>query len=191
MIGNDIVDIPYSRQFSDWKRPGYLEKLFTCKERLQIKESTCSERMVWRLWSMKESAYKAAFRNSKERVFNPGKFICTTSDEVGGKVHFKDRVFHTHSSINGSSIHSVAWEEGGDPSRLSSVLKKFDTKLSSADLYQYLLKKVAVISNCKMKDLTLKKTLNGIPEIFNKGEKVDVLCSLSHHGDFGAILIYH
>jgi hypothetical protein len=34
VIGNDIVDLALARKESNWKRPGYLNKIFTTKELL-------------------------------------------------------------------------------------------------------------------------------------------------------------
>jgi phosphopantetheinyl transferase (holo-ACP synthase) len=34
VIGNDIVDLALARKESNWKRPGYLNKIFTTKEQL-------------------------------------------------------------------------------------------------------------------------------------------------------------
>jgi hypothetical protein len=36
VIGNDIVDLALARKESNWKRPGYLNKIFTTKEQLLI-----------------------------------------------------------------------------------------------------------------------------------------------------------
>lgn len=190
MIGNDIVDIKYSNQVSNWKRPGYLEKLFSHEERLLIEQSKCNESMVWRLWSMKESAYKAAYRSSSRRAFNPGKFSCTVINETSGSVRFNEKLFLTHSEANSNSIHSIAWKEGSDLSRMRPFLNDFERQVSSADLYQYLLKKVASIVNIDVANLVLKKTDTGVPEIYQKDKKVTIECSLSHHGRFGGILIY-
>lgn len=57
MTGNDIVDIKQAAAESNWKRKGFLEKIFTPHEQEYIGQSALPEEMVWKLWSMKESAY--------------------------------------------------------------------------------------------------------------------------------------
>jgi phosphopantetheinyl transferase (holo-ACP synthase) len=58
VIGNDIVDLALARKESNWKRPGYLNKIFTTKEQLLISSAENPNTMVWNLWSRKEAAYK-------------------------------------------------------------------------------------------------------------------------------------
>jgi hypothetical protein len=43
VIGNDIVDLA-ARKESNWKRPGYLNKIFTTKEQLLI---SSAESIPW------------------------------------------------------------------------------------------------------------------------------------------------
>jgi hypothetical protein len=45
VIGNDIVDLALARKESNWKRPGYLNKIFTTKEQLLI--SSAENRIPW------------------------------------------------------------------------------------------------------------------------------------------------
>jgi len=79
MIGNDIVDIAEARQRSNWQRPRFLDKLFTLQEQQLIQNSDNSFLMVWRLWSMKESAYKLYTQLHPSRFYNPKQFECRRS----------------------------------------------------------------------------------------------------------------
>jgi hypothetical protein len=45
VIGNDIVDLAWKE--SNWKRPGYLNKIFTTKEQLLISSAENPNTMVW------------------------------------------------------------------------------------------------------------------------------------------------
>ncbi len=78
MIGNDIIDLALSRTESNWKRKGFLEKLFTANEQKIISSSENPEIMVWSLWSRKEAAYKIYHRQTKNRVFIPKRIECDT-----------------------------------------------------------------------------------------------------------------
>ena len=89
MVGNDVVDLEEAKRTSNWERPRYLEKLFTSKEQQLIHNATNSFSMVWRLWSMKEAAYKLYTQLNPSRFYNPKGFECDISD-LNGIVKFKD-----------------------------------------------------------------------------------------------------
>ncbi|MGB7841855.1 MAG: 4'-phosphopantetheinyl transferase superfamily protein, partial [Salinimicrobium sp.] len=59
MIGNDVVDLQLASRQSNWRRKGFLEKVFSAEEQQQIIASARPDRLVWLFWSMKEAAYKA------------------------------------------------------------------------------------------------------------------------------------
>ena len=56
MIGNDIIDLALARKESNWLRSGFLDKIFTLREKLLISNSQNPETTVWNLWSRKEAA---------------------------------------------------------------------------------------------------------------------------------------
>ena len=71
MIGNDIIDLSLAKTQSNWQRKGFLEKLFSNDEQQLILEASNSFEMVWRLWSMKEAAYKIYTQHNEIRFFAP------------------------------------------------------------------------------------------------------------------------
>jgi hypothetical protein len=57
VIGNDIVDLALARKESNWKRPGYLNKIFTTKEQLLI--SSAENPIPWYgIYGVGKAAYK-------------------------------------------------------------------------------------------------------------------------------------
>ena len=56
MIGNDIVDLALAEKESNWKRKGFIDKIFTPQEQSLIKTSINQEIIIWNLWSRKEAA---------------------------------------------------------------------------------------------------------------------------------------
>ena len=52
MIGNDVVDLELALKKSNWKRKGYLDKVFTKYEQLRIIKSDNPNNMIWNLWSI-------------------------------------------------------------------------------------------------------------------------------------------
>ena len=92
MIGNDIIDLSLAKTASNWQRKGFLEKQFTANEQQLILEAPNSFVMVWRLWSMKEAAYKIYTQQHTVRFYAPEKFKCKLRSAKEGVVCFK--VFH-------------------------------------------------------------------------------------------------
>ena len=89
MVGNDIIDIQEAQKKSNWQRPRFLEKLFTIKEQQLIQNSEHSFLMVWRLWSMKEAAYKLYTQLHPSRFYKPKSFECEMND-LNGTVIFQE-----------------------------------------------------------------------------------------------------
>lgn len=112
MIGNDIIDIALTKTESNWKRRGFLDKIFTESERLMILESENPEIMVWSFWSQKEAAYKIVNRQTKIRIYNPIQFECSFKTAFNGihsgKVVFQHTIYHTLTEINTEFIHTIA-----------------------------------------------------------------------------------
>ena len=108
MIGNDIVDLALALKESNWKRTGYLNKIFTENEQLLIKKSDNPENRVWDLWSRKEAAYKIFNRISGIRIFNPIQFECFDTDKSIGKVMNNGVLYYTKTAINLDYIHTVS-----------------------------------------------------------------------------------
>ena len=108
MIGNDIVDLKIASVESNWQRKGFLEKVFTVEEQDLILRSTNSFKMVWLLWSMKESAYKIHVQQYGGRFFAPKKFQCTLSSNVAGIVKIDENQYFTNSILNTNYIATTA-----------------------------------------------------------------------------------
>jgi phosphopantetheinyl transferase (holo-ACP synthase) len=124
MIGNDVVDILQSRQESNWRRKGFLEKLFTAQEQLFIMCSLNHEIMVWVLWSMKEAAYKIYNRQTKRRAYIPKRLICkiisNSNSYITGEVTCGENVYYTKTYILNDAIHTIAVSSFND---LNSVIE--------------------------------------------------------------------
>ncbi|MGY4384402.1 phosphopantetheinyl transferase (holo-ACP synthase) [Pedobacter sp. UYP24] len=112
MIGNDIVDLQQAEQDSNWKRPGYLDKLFTSEEQFLIASAVHPDVMVWLLWTMKESTYKIESKTNKLHEFAPVKLICNNliihEDTATGNVTYGNQVYFTKSILLTEYIHTIA-----------------------------------------------------------------------------------
>jgi phosphopantetheinyl transferase (holo-ACP synthase) len=112
LAGNDIVDLKQALTESNWKRKGYLEKVFTQAEQFLIRKAEYPEIMVWLFWTMKESAYKIFNRETKIRTFAPAAMNCNNlilhQKMATGNVLYRDQTYFTRSSITEKYIHTIA-----------------------------------------------------------------------------------
>jgi phosphopantetheinyl transferase (holo-ACP synthase) len=163
MIGNDIVDLALAQEESNWKRKGFLDKIFTKNEQILISNAKFPAIMVWNLWSRKEAAYKIYNRKTQIRGYFPLQLECfdlETSDEFNfGKVIIVDCIFFTKTEITTQFIHTIAVENYVD------------------------FQNITTLENRK----NIKKN-NGIPNYFEEYNSVVKPLSISHHGRFERII---
>lgn len=125
MIGNDIVDLNRAAVESNWKRTGYLEKIFTLAERFLIHSAKDTDVMVWLFWSMKEAVYKAATDQTKIRSFAPFLLDCNNlilhPGSATGNVIYNGKTYYSQSILTPDYIHTIAV---GKPKLLNQVKLK-------------------------------------------------------------------
>lgn len=155
MIGNDIVDLELARKESNWKRKGFLDKIFTRHEQVLIHNSSNPELMVWNLWSRKEAAYKIYNRITGIRGYFPWKLQCHYENESLGKVQIDDFIFYTQTEITTDYVYTTAVSD-------TIVFDKIKL-LETSD--------------------NIKKT-NGIPYIIDIDSNIIQPVSITHHGRF-------
>lgn len=112
MIGNDLVDLQEASHQSNWKRKGYLSKIFSIEERKQILSNENPENLIWLFWSMKEAAYKIDSRLTGLRNFAPSSLLCQnlnkTTTIASGKVTVNRKSYFTSSDLQDTYIHTIA-----------------------------------------------------------------------------------
>jgi phosphopantetheine--protein transferase-like protein len=108
MIGNDVVDLALARKESNWKRKGFLNKLFTSVEQELIQKAPNKANMVWMLWSIKESAYKAYQRIKYNEGFYPIKIeIIELNDQNESIVQLFGSLFYGKTTIDKDFIKTI------------------------------------------------------------------------------------
>ena len=122
MIGNDIVDLALAKVESNWKRNGYLDKIFTKEEQFSILNSDDRDKTVWNLWSRKEAAYKIYNRQTNIRAYIPSELYCrdlfTIDEIVFGKIICKGNTYYTRTEVTSDLVHTVAVNYLSDFERL-------------------------------------------------------------------------
>ena len=184
MIGNDIIDLSLAKSESNWQRRGFLKKQFTENEQQLILAASNPFVLVWKLWSMKEAAYKVYVQENELRFFAPKKFDCLLISENDGLVNFKSQTFYTSSSVTQDYIFT-----------LGSARKttKAYTELVRPELIDMRIKsKLEDVTTFSASEIEQKKTANRAPVYYYKNILLTKSCSISHHGKYGVFsLLYN
>lgn len=158
MIGNDVIDLRLAAVESNWRREGYLHKLFSPEEQRLIMQTDEPDRMVWLLWSAKEAAYKIIHRETRQRAYAPQLYRVRLSGVASGRVYYKDRQLPFHTVVSGSYLHTVA--------------------VVSADWWPQVVYR-------RLPGEELLKDEEGVPFIRDAGGSKNIRpASVSHHGDY-------
>ncbi|WP_452220158.1 4'-phosphopantetheinyl transferase family protein [Lacinutrix salivirga] len=179
MIGNDIVDLKQAAKDSNWKRPRFLDKVFTKKEQQLIFNSENQHQMVWLLWSMKEAAYKVNVQQFGKRFFNPKRIECKLISNQKGSVRIGSESYFTHSILNENIAYSVA-TLSNDKNYTSEWFKIKTSEYQS----QSAMLKAHFLSVFPEETVTLeiKKNHLNIPQLYKGGKALNLSFSLTHHG---------
>lgn len=108
MLGNDVVDLKLASVQSNWRRKGFLGKIFNKAEQNLIEIAASPDVKIWQLWTLKEAAYKIYNRQTGIRTFEPSCILCTVDDDEIGRVQINKEIFFTKSIIALEYIHTTA-----------------------------------------------------------------------------------
>ena len=194
-IGNDIVCLQTAAQKSNWQRRGFLKKVFTDDEIHLINASSEKNQTVWRLWSMKEAAYKAYVQQTSDTFLNPKKIQCQFNCDKKGSATINSNTYFIETSANSAYIHSIA-SNSNHLSQDYQIVKfsdQFNTsksyQIQSSETYQALLKFYAEKTNNSADKLNVCKNKLEIPKLVVNNTIQREAVSISHHGCFGAFVI--
>jgi hypothetical protein len=187
MIGNDIVDLRQATKDSDWKRPRFLDKVFTKKEQSVIFSSENMHQTVWLLWSMKEAAYKAYVREFENVFFNPKRIQCQLGINNEGTAHIDDAIYYLKSRMTPEYVYSVA-STGNDKCLETDIFTLFSENQSEA-VRTELITQISLSLDCDLSSVQIIKTELGVPNLFLNEQQVFQALSMTHHGKYGAYAI--
>jgi phosphopantetheinyl transferase (holo-ACP synthase) len=191
MTGNDIVDIKMAAAESNWKRKGFLEKIFTPQEQQYIKNAASPDEMVWKLWTMKESAYKIYTRQYGGRFFAPQKFRCTLLSGTAGVAEYDNICYQTNTITTKNFIYSIASStEAKNPEHINFCF--YLPPAQQIKLQQFIYKKIIdryhSVSREVKKNIAVVKDKNGIPSL-HCSNNLQIPISITHHGHYAAFTI--
>lgn len=185
MIGNDVVDLELAQIESNWRRTGFLNRVFYEYEQDKILSATNQDVMVWLLWSMKEAAYKAHQRLhdlprkldwKRQKTF----LESCSANTATGRVKIDESYYTTASEITRDFIHTSA--VSGEINDLQSGVFRAASAVAKEQLLE-------VLSEAEKKDrkkLSFQKNKYGVPFIYFEGQVLTRSFSLSSHGIFSA-----
>lgn len=186
MLGNDIVDLDFTAAESNWRRKGFLNKIFSPEEQRIIRNSGNPDVDVWLLWAMKESAYKAHQRKfNLPRKFNPKDFRCKINlirgSSVSGEVAIGNHIYHANSSVEKKYIYCYACSE-------KKPLINQKIFLDSENIKKELISTFSNVYKLPQEKVSIKKDNQFIPYISYENQEIICNFSLTHNGKFSAYI---
>ncbi|HNU88021.1 MAG TPA: 4'-phosphopantetheinyl transferase superfamily protein [Ferruginibacter sp.] len=192
MTGNDIIDMAAAAAESNWQRKGFLEKIFTPPEQQYIREASCPQEMVWRLWSMKESAYKIYTRQYGGRSFAPLKLHCSLFSRSAGKVEINSTTYYITTCTGKKYIYSIAKQDGpGKATFVNYCFRIAETDLDKQQqlIYERMISVYSLVSGKQKEEIKIIKDRNGIPFLYCSRHEQSIPVSITHHGNYAAFTI--
>jgi len=186
VLGNDIIDIKEARRTSNWQRKGFLDKAFTSNEQKVIKESLNPFYLVWRFWSMKESAYKVSIQFGLGRSFNPSSIQCTIISSEVGLISIGDLCLYSETKVSKDYILSLV--SSINTNKITTKVLKIpalNLHMQKEVLHQQIIAQVSTEYNYDKDYLRVQKTNLNVPYISHKNKKIASHISISHHGKYG------
>jgi phosphopantetheinyl transferase (holo-ACP synthase) len=185
MIGNDLVDLKVASVESNWKRPRFLDKVFTIEEQQLIMNSKNQHQTVWLLWSMKEAAYKINVQQFGKRFYNPKKLVCHLSSSTIGYVTIENRTYYTRSAISKNYIYTVASLNYLE--NYKSVIFKVENDsyvTQSESVKNRFIENISKSKGLSFQNLSIRKNIFGVPKLFYNDFKLPIQMSLTHCGNY-------
>jgi phosphopantetheinyl transferase (holo-ACP synthase) len=179
MIGNDIVDFNDLPSIERSLSKTFLQKICTNKEIDTVFLSESPEKTLWRIWSMKEAAYKVIIKKGAERSFNPKKLVTSLLDQNQGQVLTKFGIIKCQSKITPDFVHSIA----SYSTDISISLGEKKLIGNQSDFVRASLIEDFQLKYPQIGSLSIEKH-DEIPYLISDFSTVDI--SLSHHGNYVA-----
>ena len=189
MIGNDIIDLNVAKINSRWQEQRFLDKLFTQEEQQFILNDDCRYQNIWRLWSMKESAYKIKSRNLRLSIFNPKSLRCEITSETSGTVAFDNYTVSTTTENNSNIIYTTAHLQGIYQTTEYFELKQLSQSYQSEQLKKKAIQAFGQLKSVSEKDISIEKDDFRVPKFFINQKAQANFLTLTHHGNYGGFAI--
>ncbi|NJN26141.1 MAG: 4-phosphopantetheinyl transferase family protein [Cyclobacteriaceae bacterium] len=190
MIGNDIVDMKLALKEKPWENSRYLNKVFTHHEQSLIAGTNNKGQMLWRLWSMKESAYKIYLRKTGIPVFSPISIQCQPTCPIYGFVEISGACYRSKTQVTNEYIYTTALSMlVNQRASVSITLSSSSYSMQHRESYGLAKSLFGHIYSCDSEDLKIVKNPLGVPEFVHCGVRQSTCLSITHHGRFAGVAI--
>ncbi|NER15619.1 4'-phosphopantetheinyl transferase family protein [Spongiivirga citrea] len=196
MIGNDVVDFQQAQLDGSYNRPRFMDKTFNLHEKEYILANEYPHKMACIYWSVKEAAYKAYVRETRNRFLNPKRIHLQLKDGVKEPIDLLVSIdsfsYMVEIEVNECRVVSVAKSMNQFSKKLfSHTIQLPSNQYSIQNVYT----KTAVLDfiskhlNKPKHCLSIGKNELGIPFLFMDGSKKEHQISLTHHGEYAAYAV--
>lgn len=184
MIGADLIDLNKAQFLCNNRLNRYWNKITSPEERSLYKPDF---ELLWILWGLKESVYKAESRRAGVHIFSPASIACRLT-KSGAIATYKDQAYYgsyksehnkitvrvKHSSIKSRLTSEFLLAAQPNLTALSAAIGKRFKKTRTKAANNYLIEKG-----------------NKVPTLvsFNTQEKFEL--SYAHHGTYTFVSILH
>jgi phosphopantetheinyl transferase (holo-ACP synthase) len=187
MLGNDVIDLGDPETRAGTQHPRFDARVFSAAERAALARSPQPERLRWRLWALKEAAYKCVKKLAPDTGFSPRRFEVRLQGERARSVAHAGRRLRVALWEQGDAIVAIA-TDGADPE--TCVLRAFATlpagckpERASAAVRALARDTAAAHLGCAPGELAFARA-GRAPSLERGGAPLRVDLSLAHHGRF-------
>lgn len=190
LVGNDLVSLQDPANQRSPFREGYIQKCCTGNELDWIYEQEDLVSSFWLLWSAKESAYKIGMKINEPYHFQPKRLEVTVYSSFPaekGQVATPFGVVPVWWMVDPTFIHAIA---GIDIERdaLQPAVFPLGDEDESTLTHERLLNGVARFYKLPRRELSLHWIEEKIPQLCYRSSPLQVDCSMSHDGPWGAFV---
>jgi len=185
MIGNDIVCLSTANRSKHLGSKRFLDKIFTEEEQVMIVNSEDKNGFIWKLWAVKESAYKLFVQQDFKPEYAPKKIVCKKADDnfLVSMGKFKTEVDCT---ANAQFVYAQTVSEQSKVITSYFDLESSEFKIQAQQVKMALKQKASEIFGINVGNIQLEKNSHHIPKLSYKNTFLPVSISLTHHGHYGA-----
>jgi hypothetical protein len=192
MLGNDVIDLGDPETRPGAHHPRFDARVFTPDERAALASAAHPERLRWRLWALKEAAYKCLKKLAPETCFSPRRFAVRLAGDRPFAVDHAGRRLRVALWEEGDALHAIA-TDGADPERdvlraLRALPAAAEPAHASAAVRALARDAAAAHLGCAPDELRFASA--GRAPLLSRGAAPLLLdLSLSHHGRFLAAAV--
>jgi phosphopantetheinyl transferase (holo-ACP synthase) len=202
-IGNDIVAYKHIRCLEKWKDHHFLNKILLADEQKQLQFQKNKDAYLWKLWTLKEAAYKLScflgnrskfhaldftvecnylIKDADIHIVNEYPFYIENKiPQISSKVYFQDHIFIGNSFITHQFVHSAVTNMLNENTVYNAIAQHSNYNKNDFS-NEVRLFTIAELAKQNIFTQEIKKTIDGIPFIEHNGKQSFI--SLSHDQQF-------